>query len=819
MESQFLNEIIKNKNLLNSKYKVIKRNGSSVPLDYEKISKMVLRAIPSIDTKIRYEALNNIINEFQKSLYDGISTDNIEKSLILASTVFIELDPLYDKISARLLLNKAIKNATGKSTNNQTYIQDYQQAFIKGIQEGVKNNIFDKRLLNYDLQHLATNLDLERDYLFGYMGLYTLFERYFYKINNKRVETPQAYWMRIAMGIALAEKEPEKYVLEFYNIISQFKYIPSTPTLFHSGYIHSQLSSCFVNIVEDDLNEIFKFIGDNAQISKWAGGLGGSWSKIRGLGANIKKLNSTSQGIIPFIKIFNDMVLAITKGGIRRGGACIYLEPWHIDIEDFLDLKRNTGDERRRAHDINTALWVPDLFMQRVLNDQDWLLISPDEAPDLHETYGKEFNRIYEHYENQAKEGKISLFRFIKAKDLWKKILTRLFETGHPWITFKDSFNVRSPQDHVGIIHSSNLCTEIGLNTSNEETAVCNLGSINLAKHIKNGKLDINELEKSVKIAIRMLDNIIDLNFYPIKQSEVANKRHRPIGLGLMGFQDALFMMDINFSSKDALEFADYSMELISYYAIEASSEIASEKGQYSTYKGSKWDKGIFPIDTIDMLEKERQMAVEVERKTRLDWQKLKNKVKKYGLRNSNLLAIAPTATISTISGCYPCIEPIYENIYVESNLSGEFTIINKYLVDDLKNINLWSKDMLDKIKYYDGDINNIDEIPAYIKEKYKTVFELDSLWLIDIAAARGKWIDQSQSYNIFMKGTSGIYLHDIYIKAWKSGLKSTYYLRSLAASQIEKSTLDTKYGYTQKRQYSNINCSINNPADCQSCQ
>jgi len=818
MESQIIDKKINPLFLNNLQYNLTKRDGSSMPLDYNKLSKKILRALDGLDKSFQEEAFNNILNELSKSLYNNIKTSDLESSLILSTIVFIEQDPLYDKVATRLLLEKIVKNVIGYSVNEKNYLESYKKSFIKSIKHGVENKILDKRLLEYDLEYLADNLKPERDHLFEYMGLQTLFERYFYKNQNKRWETPQAYWMRIAMGIALAEKNPLFYVLDFYNIMSSLKYIPSTPTLFHAGYIHSQLSSCFVNIVEDDLKDIFKFISDNAQISKWAGGLGGSWTKIRGLGSYIKSLNATSQGVIPFLKIFNDMVLAITRGGIRRGGACAYLEPWHIDIDDFLDLKRNTGDERRRTHDINTALWVPDLFIKRVIEDKEWLLVSPNEAPELHEIYGIEFEEKYKYYEEKARNKELHLFKFIKAKDLWKKILTRLFETGHPWITFKDSFNIRSPQDHIGVIHSSNLCTEIGLNTSKDETAVCNLGSINLAKHIKNNMLDYEELKKSVKIAVRMLDNIIDLNFYPIDEAKNANNKHRPIGLGIMGFQDALFMLDINFSSKEAIEFADESMEKISYYAIETSSDLALEKGEYSTYKFSKWDKGIFPIDTIDLLEKERGIKVEVSRKTRLNWSYLKEKVKKNKIRNSNILAIAPTATISTIAGCYPCIEPIYENIYVESNLSGEFTILNKYLVNDLKKLNLWNKKMLDEIKYYDGDINNIKNIPLHIKEKYKTVFEIDSLHLIDIAANRSKWIDQSQSYNIFMKGTSGSYLSDIYIKAWKSGLKSTYYLRSLAISQIEKSTLDTKYGYTQKREYKNISCSIKN-LDCQSCQ
>ncbi len=604
--------------------------------------------------------------------------------------------------------------------------------------------------------------------------------------------------------------------------------MPSTPTLFHSGFPVAQLSSCYLNTVHDDLGHIFKVLGDNAQLSKWAGGIGTDWTPVRATGSWIKSIRATSQGVVPYLKLANDVVVAITRSGIRRGGTCAYLETWHYDIEDFLDLRRNTGDERRRTHDMNTANWIPDLFMERVALDQTWTLFSPEETADLHELYGQAFKKRYEEYEALAKEGKIRLFKEVSATQLWRKMLTRLFETGHPWITFKDACNIRSPQDHVGVVHSSNLCTEITLNTSADETAVCNLGSINLERHTFVTGLDTQLLEKTVKTAVRMLDNVIDLNFYPTQEAENSNKRHRPVGLGLMGFQDALFKLNISFADQAARDFADESMEYISYYAIQASSEIAREKGAYSSYKGSKWDRGIFPLDTLDLLAQERGHIIKVSRSTKMDWAELKKQVAAYGMRNSNVMAIAPTATIATIAGCYPCIEPIYKNMYVKSNVSGEFTIVNTYLVEDLKKLDLWDRDMLDQLKYYDGDISRIQDIPQALKHKYQTAFELDAEWLIEITAARGKWLDQSQSHNVFLRGASGKKLHDIYVKAWESGLKCTYYLRTLGASQIEKSTLDTRFGFTQKRSYDSLEqaqqeaprkaCSLENP-ECESCQ
>ncbi len=805
-------------------YSVIKRSGQNIPLDYKKLKFNFERVSAQYKEDI---SIDNLLKEVLKNIYDGITTSELEKALILSTVVFIEQDPAYDKIASRLLHQKLFKEVVGFSVASEEKISYYRESFINNILTGVKNNLFDASMAQFDLEYLSHHLVVERDDLLNYMGLNTLYERYFFKVNGRRLEMPQAFWMRIAMGLALKELDKNNKALEFYKLLSTLRYIPSTPTLFHSGFPVAQLSSCYLTTVKDDLAHIFKCLGDNAQLAKWAGGLGCDWTNVRGTGAYIKSIKATSQGVIPYLKIANDIVVAITRSGIRRGGTCVYLETWHIDIEEFLDLKRNTGDERRRTHDMNTANWVPDLFIKRVLQDKEWTLFSPEETPDLHGLYGAKFEKQYVIYEEKAKAGELKLYKSIPAKQLWRKMLTRLFETGHPWITFKDPCNVRSPQDHVGVVNSSNLCVEITLNTSDKETAVCNLGSINISEHVINGQLDYNLLEATIKDSVRMLDNVIDLNFYPTAEAKFSNMRHRPVGLGIMGLQDAFFKLEIPFMSEEAKQLCDTLMEKISYFAIETSCLLAQERGAYDSFKGSKWDRSIFPLDTLDLLERERGMKIEVSRESRLDWTSLKDRVKTYGIRNSNLMAIAPTATISTISGCYPCIEPIYENIYVESNVTGEFTIVNKYLVADLKKLNLWSKDMLDKIKFYDGDLEFIEEIPSRLKYKYKTAFEIDPECLIELAALRGKWIDQSQSLNAFVKGVSGSKLHDMYIKSWKMGVKTNYYLRSLGASQIEKSTLDTKYGFTQKRNLNgpgNISnkskvCSIGVIPDCESCQ
>jgi ribonucleoside-diphosphate reductase alpha chain len=789
--------------ILLGKLKVEKKDGRTVLFDVNKIKRAIKRAAKGHE---KFVSIDEIAAETVKNVYDGIKTEEIERAMVLAAVSFIEEDPAYGYVSAKLFMQKLYKEVIGQSVSADVEDILYREAFIQGIKKGVKNNLFDKKLLGFDLVRMSKGLMLERDELLQFMGMQTLYERYFTKLGNKRLELPQAFWMRVAMGLAINEENKEQKALEFYELLSSLRFVSSTPTLFHSGTSHPQLSSCYLTTIGDDLSDIFKSLGDNAQLSKWSGGLGNDWTNIRATGSWIKSTNVESQGVIPFLKIANDVTLAINRSGKRRGATCAYLETWHLDIEDFLDLRKNTGDDRRRTHDMNTSNWIPDLFMKRVMNSEDWTLFSPEEVPELHHIYGKAFEKKYTEYEEKAKNGDIKKFKTIPAEKLWRKMLSMLFETGHPWMTFKDPCNIRSPQDHVGVVHSSNLCTEITLNTSKDETAVCNLGSVNLSRHVIDGKLDVDLLAKTVRLTIRMLDNVIEINFYPTKEAENSNLKHRPIGLGLMGLQDALYKTNIPFDTEQAVEFSDRSMEIISYYAILASSELAKEKGAYESYKGSKWDRGIFPNDTVKLLEEERGVNIDITKEERLNWSKVREHVKQHGMRNSNTMAIAPTATISNIAGCFPCIEPIYKNIYVKSNISGEFTVVNSYLIDDLKKENLWNDEMKERLKYYDGSVQMMPEIPENLKKKYKEAFEVDGEWFIKHAAARGRWIDQSQSINVFMKGTSGKKLNDVYMYAWKMGLKTTYYLRSLAASQIEKSTLDAaKYGYTQKREYDNV--------------
>ena len=786
------------------KLKITKSDGKTVLFNPQKIRETISRVCSKYpDTT----SVDSIAKELNRNIFDGASTSDLERALLLASTAFIERDPDYSKVSAGFFLQRLYKEGIGVSVNEHTLEDEYRKTFISGIALGVENKYLDEKLLDFDLEKLSLAIDIERDSLFEFLGIQTLYERYLQKHEEKRFELPQAFWMRVAMGLAFNENNKEARAIEFYNVLSKMQFVSSTPTLFHSGTLHPQLSSCYLTTVSDDLSHIFKCIGDNAQLSKWSGGLGNDWSNIRGTGSHIKSTNVESQGVVPFLKIANDVTVAINRSGKRRGATCAYLETWHLDIEDFLDLRRNTGDDRRRTHDMNTSNWIPDLFMKRVETDDDWTLFSPEEVRDLHDSFGKEFEDLYTNYERMTDTGEIKKFKKIPAKELWRKMLTRLFETGHPWITFKDPCNVRSPQDHVGVVHSSNLCTEITLNTSAEETAVCNLGSVNLSKHVtEDGKLDKGLLEKTINIAMRMLDNVVDLNFYPTVEAKNSNMKHRPIGLGIMGLQDALFKLDLPFDSQKALNFSDQLMEQISYHAISASSDLAKERGAYESFKGSKWDRGIFPLDSLSLLEEERGQNIDVNKITSLDWEGLKSKVKENGMRNSNTMAIAPTATISNIAGCYPCIEPIYKNIYVKANMSGEFTVVNNYLINDLKALNLWSKDMLDKIKYFDGNLDHIEELPEDIKNKYKEAFSIDPVVLLKHTSVRGKWIDQSQSHNVFMQGVSGKKLSEIYTAAWKFGLKTTYYLRTLAASQIEKSTLDAnKFGYTQKREYKKV--------------
>ncbi len=737
--------------------------------------------------------INLLVSRCLSELHDGMKTDDLDMALTFAARSYIELDPEYSKLAARLGLRSLYQEIFGK-TERRHFHAAYRKAFTDNVHVMVRDGRLDKRILDFDLERIAAAIKPERDNLFEYLGFQTIYDRYLLREEGgeRKLETPQAFWMRVGMGLALEEKNREERAIEFYEVMSTLHYVPSTPTLFHSGTTRAQMSSCYLNTVGDDLSHIFKVYGDNAQLSKYSGGIGTDWTDIRATGSLIKATNVNSQGVIPFLRIANDVTVAINRSGKRRGATASYLETWHLDIEDFLDLRRNTGDERRRTHDMNTVNWVPDLFMKRINDSGQWTLFSPSDVPELHHIYGSEFEKKYIEYEQKADRGEI-LFKRMPAKELWRKMITMLFETGHPWITFKDPCNVRSPQDHVGVVHNSNLCTEITLNTSADETAVCNLGSVNLARHMVGGKLDEEKVAKTVKVAMRMLDNVIDLNYYPTKEAKTSNLRHRPVGLGIMGFQDALYLADMDFDSDETVRFADYSMELISYHAILASAKLAEERGAYETYEGSKWDRNIFPIDTLNLLEQERGMPIGVMRTSRLDWTPVREAVKKSGMRNSNTMAIAPTATISNISGCYPCIEPIFKNLYVKANMSGDFTVVNQYLVEDLKKLGLWNQTVLEEIKQHDGSIGEVSVIPPRLRSKYKEVFDIDTEWLIKAAAYRGKWIDQSQSLNVFFKGTSGRRLAEMYMLAWHMGLKTTYYLRTQAASGVEKSTVDLR--------------------------
>jgi len=799
-DKRITEEAVSAEKLAQNELRVIRSDGTSENFSYVKLIKELIEASAGFEDEINVEELANII---KTTLHDGITTDELQDSMIMATKAYIERGGSYAKLASRLLLRKVYKEVLGADSPAKAEVAQ-RELFKSLIESSVKEGLMDKRLLQFDLDAIAKTLKIERDDLFDYMGLHMMYDRYLLRTEGrlKIVETPQMFWMRVAMGTALTEgKNMTKVAIEFYEILSTLRYVTSSPTLFNAGTNFSQLSSCFLNTVEDTLPSIFKVFHDNAQMSKYSGGIATDWTNIRATGSLIKTVNITSQGVIPFLKIANDVTVAIARSGRRIGATCVYLENWHMDFEDFLELRKNTGDERRRTHDMNTATWVSDLFMERVQNDEPWTMFSPDEVPDLHDLYGQAFAKRYKEYEAMADRGEIVMFKKIPAVVLWRKMLTMLFETGHPWITFKDPCNLRSPQDHVGVVHNSNLCTEITLNNSKDETAVCNLGSVNLGRHVVDGKLSEDLIKETVTTAMRMLDNVIDINFYATKETKHSNMLHRPVGLGIMGFADALYMLDINFDSQRAVEFADESMEMISYYAILGSSMAAKEKGTYQSYKGSKWDRGIFPIDTIEILEKERGHKINVDRKSRMDWKPVRDHVKKHGMRNSNTMAIAPTASISNISGCYPCIEPIYKNLYVKANMSGDFTVINSYMIEDLKKLDLWSDTLVERIKVSDGSIQQMTDIPQKVRDKYKEVFEIDPIHLIKITAHRGKWIDQSQSFNVFVAGVSGKKLSDIYQSAWEMGLKTTYYLRSLAASQVEKSTIDTaEYGTTHKR-------------------
>ncbi|MFT5849865.1 MAG: ribonucleoside-diphosphate reductase alpha chain [Patiriisocius sp.] len=747
-------------------------------------------------------SLEGIVNQIEREVYDGISTKELTKLVTLVLRSKVELDPAYSQVAARQLCARVYEEAIAENTDvtAKDFTKKYRDAFARNMKIAVTDKKIAKNMLDFDMSKITAAIDPERDDLFRYLGVETLNDRYFIRAADGHVlETPQFMWMRVAMGLALNEEDKEARAIEFYEVMSSLSFVPSTPTLFHAGTPHPQLSSCYLNVVEDDLNHIFKVFGDNAQLSKWAGGIGTAWTKLRATGSIIGSTGITSQGVIPFLKISNDVTVAINRSGRRRGATCVYMENWHYDFLDFLELRKNTGDERRRTHDMNTASWISDLFMKRVKEGGDWTLFSPDEAVDLTETYGKEFEDLYVKYEEMADRGEIKLFKKMKAADLWKRHIGMLFETGHPWVTFKDPSNIRSPQDHVGVVHNSNLCTEITLNTSATETAVCNLGSVNFSKHMIDNVFDEKKVETTVTTAMRMLDNVIDLNFYPTKEAQHSNMKHRPVGLGVMGFQEALYKMNIQFDSEECMTFADYSQEVVSRAAIAASSDLARERGSYESFPGSKWDRGLLPVDTIKLLEENRGMSTGTDVSEALDWSAVRDSIKKHGMRNSNCMAIAPTATISNIAGSTPGIEPIYKNIYVKANISGDFIVVNNALVADLKEIGLWSKDMLDLLKYHDGSVTAITEIPQEIRDKYKETFEIDMKWIVKAAAARGKWIDQAQSLNIFYSGTSGKEISDLYMYAWEAGVKTTYYLRSLAATQVEKSSVSAEGVKTRK--------------------
>lgn len=774
---------------------VRKRSGAERPFNASEIEKFIRNCCKGDEDPAD---VDEVISETKSLMYDGITTRAINQAVVMVCRSRIETDLAFSYLAARVLLNDLYKDVIGTYEFDPGFEGSYAETFKKIIVNGADDGRYSDKLLGYDLDALSRALAPARDGLLKYLGLQTLYDRYLMRDYEQNIlEVPQYFWMRVAMGLALKEADREEKAIEFYNTISTLRYVPSTPTLFHAGTLNPQMSSCYLLTCSDELENIFKTVGDVAQLAKWSGGIGIDWTSIRGTGAMIRSTNVNSQGVIPFLKILDSTTAAINRSGKRRGAVCAYLEAWHYDFEDFAELRKNTGDERRRTHDLNTAAWIPDLLVKRVMSNGDWTLFSPDEAPDLHGLYGRKFDQRYEEYEKSADGGEIRLWKRMPAVKLWRKIITMLYETGHPWLTFKDPCNIRSPQDHEGVVNSSNLCTEITLNTSRSEFAVCNLGSVNLSGHVKDGAIDDRGLAETVRTGMRMLDNSIDLNFYPTKETERSNLSHRPVGLGVMGLQDALYQMDLNFDCEEAVRFSDRIMESVSYHAISASAELAGERGVYSSFAGSKWDRGIFPIDSLRMLEEERDVPTSVSMDERLDWSEVRALVKKYGLRNSNCLAIAPTATIANIAGCYPSIEPIYKNLYVKSNLSGEFTIVNQYLIEDLKERGLWSRGMLQRLKRSDGSVLDIREIPAGLRGKYKGAFEIDPRWVITHAAYRSKWIDQSQSVNIFVDTTSGELISDVYFYAWRSGLKTTYYLRSLGASSVEKSTVDANKAVT----------------------
>ncbi len=799
-----------------SSIKIRHKDGSSQPIDNNYLLKIINEAVSGLQSASS-ERLNKALFN---SVYDGMSEDDLYTTLVMSARSMIESEPDYSQVSARLLLNNLRREALSFIYNiDQNATQSemselYADYFKNYIKKAVELELLDNELLQYDLDKLGKALLPERDQQFNYLGLQTLYDRYFIHQESCRIELPQAFFMRVAMGLACNEINREERTIEFYKLLSSFDFMSSTPTLFNSATLRPQLSSCYLTTVPDDLDGIYSSFKDNALLSKFAGGLGNDWTRVRGMGSHIKGTNGQSQGVVPFLKVANDTAVAVNQGGKRKGAVCAYLETWHIDIEEFLDLRKNTGDERRRTHDMNTANWVPDLFMKRVVEEKDWTLFSPEEVPDLHDLYGREFEKKYQVYEEKAAKGEIKLVKTVQAVELWRKMLGMVFETGHPWLTFKDPCNIRYTNQHVGVVHSSNLCTEITLHTNDNEIAVCNLGSVNLAAHIDDNGLNMQQLEKTIRSAIRLLDNVVDYNYYSVPQARNSNLRHRPIGLGIMGFQDALYQLNIAYDSEQAVEFADTSMEAVSYFAIKASSDLAVERGQYSSYQGSLWSQGILPIDSSNTMIAERGNYIECDTSSTMDWDSLRKTILKQGMRNSNCLAIAPTATISNICGVSQSIEPIYQNLYVKSNLSGEFTIVNPYLVKSLKEKNLWDEVMVNDLKYYDGSVAHIDRIPDNIKSLYATAFEIDTRWLIEAGARRQKWIAQSQSLNLYMAEPSGKKLDQLYKLAWVRGLKTTYYLRSLGATHMEKTVSNSD---TIEQEPAKI-CSILDP-ECEACQ
>jgi len=769
--------------------------GERVPLDVAHLHSLIVAACAGLGVDVTPEP---VFAETRRNLYDGVPMDEVYKAAILASRTLIEKEPGYTRATARLLMHTIRREILGEEVSQEQMAERYAEYFPKFIKRGIKAELLDEKLGQFDLAKLGAALDHSRDMQFDYLGLQTLYDRYFLHDNDVRIELPQAFFMRVAMGLSLGEVDREARAIEFYNVLSTFDFMSSTPTLFNAGTRRSQLSSCYLTTVADDLDGIYEALKENALLSKFAGGLGNDWTNVRALGSYIKGTNGKSQGVVPFLKVVNDTAVAVNQGGKRKGAVCAYLETWHLDIEEFLELRKNTGDDRRRTHDMNTANWIPDLFMRRVMEGGDWTLFSPSTCPDLHDLVGLKFEEAYTAYEAKADRGELKLFKRVPAKDLWRRMLSMLFETGHPWITFKDACNVRSPQQHVGVVHSSNLCTEITLNTSETEIAVCNLGSVNLAQHLMAGAdgamvIDHAKLQKTVRTAMRMLDNVIDINYYAVKKARDSNLRHRPVGLGIMGFQDCLYQLRTPYASQAAVEFADRSMEAVCYYAYSASTELAAERGRYSSFKGSLWDQGILPFDSIDLLAKNRGGYVEVDRSSTLDWDALRARIAQHGMRNSNCVAIAPTATISNIIGVDASIEPAFGNLSVKSNLSGEFTVVNEYLVRDLKRLGLWDSVMLMDLKHYNGSLRAVDRVPEELKSLYATAFEVDATWLVEAGARRQKWIDQAQSLNIYLSGASGKKLDETYKLAWLRGLKTTYYLRTMGATHAEKSTVDRK--------------------------